>query len=98
MKKYKIDYSDTLDLADCIMRELQDLGHIKNDNELDIDNDEGINFFEIQDAIHYEINRMLNIDIDKTEFGTWSYNKNDKLPTYQYCKETKQLIKTNERI
>ena len=53
MSKYKIDCIDTLELADSIIQELQDLGHIKKDNELDKDNDEGINFFEIQDAIHY---------------------------------------------
>jgi len=93
MIKYKIDYSDTLDLADNIMSELQNLGHIKKDNDLDNDNDEGLNFFEIQDTIHNAINEMLKIDIDKTEFGTWSIIENDKLPTYQYCKETKQLIK-----
>ena len=81
MRKYQIDCIDTLELADSIIQELQDLGHIKKDSELDKDNDEGINFFEIQDAIQYKINEMLNIDIDKTEFGTWSYNENDKLPT-----------------
>ncbi len=93
MKKYKIDYLDTLDLADSIMQELQDLGHIKSDDDLDIDNDEGINFFEIQDAIQHKINKMLNIDIDTTEFGTWSYSENQKLPTYKHCEETKKLIK-----
>ncbi len=91
MSKYKIDFLTTLDLADAIMWELQELGHIKKDNELDTENDEGLNFFEIQDTIHNAINKMLKIDSDKTEFGTWCVKENDKLPTYQYCKETKQL-------
>ena len=63
-KMDNITYDDTRDIAINLVAELQSLGHIKSDKEIDKDNDEGINYFEIQDTIQDAINKKLGLDID----------------------------------
>jgi len=51
----KISYDDTRDVCIRVVERLIDLGFIE-------DNDD--HYFEIQDAIHEEINSLLGLDID----------------------------------
>tara|TARA_R110000751_G_scaffold115549_1_gene214957 strand:- start:9578 stop:9853 length:276 start_codon:yes stop_codon:yes gene_type:complete len=84
--KVKITYDDTRDIAINLVAELQALGHIKSDKEIDKDNDEGINYFEIQDTIHNSINEKLGLDIDDNfeiiitqtnkEVSHWEFDEN----------------------
>ena len=51
----QITYDDTRDIAILCIGKLIDLGHIEDNNDT---------YFEVQDLIQDEINKVLGIDID----------------------------------
>jgi hypothetical protein len=50
-----ITYDDTRDISIRIINELIKLGHLKDEDD---------HYFDVQDTIHDEINKVLGLDID----------------------------------
>ena len=51
----KVSYDDTRDVSIRIIEKLIQLGYLKDDDE---------HYFKLQDTVHDEVNKMLNLDID----------------------------------